>query len=71
MKIYQTRKLLADGVLPSPAPAQDLDGLHKRLAALGLAALVAASFAFAPTLVRFVRTAWAPSPLGVEEIGSS
>lgn len=36
MRIYQTRKLLADGVLPAPAPAQDLDGLQKRLAALGL-----------------------------------
>jgi len=43
---------------------------RSRLAALGLAALVAAGFAFAPTVVRFARTAWAPSPLRVEEIGS-
>lgn len=36
MRIYQTRRLLAEGVLPAPAPASDLDGLKLRLSALGL-----------------------------------
>ena len=36
MRIYQTRKLLAEGVLPAPSPVSDLDGLKKRLSALGL-----------------------------------
>ena len=36
MKIDQTRKLLAEGILPSPAPTQDVDALRKRLTALKL-----------------------------------
>ncbi|GMV83595.1 MAG: hypothetical protein AMXMBFR7_47790 [Planctomycetota bacterium] len=34
MKIYQTRKLLAAGLLPTPAPAQDVEALRLRLDAL-------------------------------------
>jgi len=36
MRIYKTRKLLADGVLPNPAPVGDVEGLRQRLSALGL-----------------------------------
>jgi len=36
MRIEQTRKLLAAGILPSPAPTQDVEALRKRLEALRL-----------------------------------
>jgi len=36
MRIHQTRKLLAEGVLPALAPVADVDGLKMRLSALGL-----------------------------------
>ncbi len=36
MRIEQTRKLLSAGVLPSPAPTQDVDALRDRLSALRL-----------------------------------
>ena len=36
MKIAQTRKLHAAGVLPRPAPAQDIETLRERLEALRL-----------------------------------
>lgn len=37
MRIEQTRKLLSAGILPSPAPTQDVDALRDRLSALRLA----------------------------------
>ncbi|MEK6237294.1 MAG: IS21-like element helper ATPase IstB [Planctomycetales bacterium] len=36
MRIEQTRKLLSEGVLPSPAPTQDVEALRLRLQALKL-----------------------------------
>ena len=36
MRIEQTRKLLSAGILPSPAPTQDVDALRERLLALRL-----------------------------------
>jgi DNA replication protein DnaC len=36
MRIEQTRKLLSAGILPSPAPTQDVDALRDRLTALRL-----------------------------------
>lgn len=36
MRIHRTRQLLADGVLPRPAPAGDVDGLRALLTALDL-----------------------------------
>lgn len=36
MRIEQTRKLLSAGILPSPAPTQDVDALRARLSALRL-----------------------------------
>ncbi len=36
MRIEQTRKLLSAGILPTPAPTQDVDALRQRLAALRL-----------------------------------
>jgi len=36
MKVYNTRKLLAEGILPKPAPTQDLEALRTRLRALRL-----------------------------------
>ncbi len=36
MKIEQTRKLISAGVLPSPAPTEDVDALRERLLALRL-----------------------------------
>lgn len=36
MRSYQTKRLHAEGVLPALAPTRDVDGLKKRLAALGL-----------------------------------
>jgi DNA replication protein DnaC len=36
MKIHETQRLLAEGVLPAPAPVNDADGLRRRLTALGL-----------------------------------
>ncbi len=36
MRIDQTRKLHAAGILPSPAPTEDVDALRQRLSALRL-----------------------------------
>ncbi len=36
MRIEQTRKLLSAGILPSPAPTQNIDALRDRLSALQL-----------------------------------
>ena len=36
MRIYETRKLLADGILPKPAPTHDVEALRRRLEALRL-----------------------------------
>lgn len=36
MRIYDTRKLLAQGILPKPAPTQDIEALRHRLEALRL-----------------------------------
>ena len=36
MKIAQTRKLHAAGILPTPAPTQDMQALSERLEALRL-----------------------------------
>lgn len=36
MRIYETRKLLSEGILPKPAPTRDLEALRRRLEALRL-----------------------------------
>ena len=36
MRIYDTRKLLAEGILPRPAPTHDVEALRRRLEALRL-----------------------------------
>lgn len=36
MRIYETRKLLAEGILPKPAATQDVEALRRRLEALRL-----------------------------------
>ncbi len=43
MRIEQTRKLLSAGILPSPAPTQDVDALREKLGAPGMKVL---QFAF-------------------------
>ena len=58
MRIEQTRKLLAAGILPSPAPTQDVEALRQRLAALRL---VFAAEGLGDLLSRAVKDAWNPA----------
>jgi len=55
MRIDQTRKLLSAGILPSPAPTQDVDALRERLEALRL---VFAAEALADLLSQAVKQEW-------------
>jgi DNA replication protein DnaC len=55
MRIEQTRKLLSAGVLPSPAPTQDVEALRERLLALRL---VFAAEALGDLLTDAVKTEW-------------
>lgn len=55
MRIEQTRKLLAAGILPSPAPTQDIEALRQRLVALRL---VFAAEGLGELLSRAVKNAW-------------
>lgn len=57
MRIEQTRKLLAEGILPVPEPTQDVDGLRKRLAALRLDF---AAEALGDLLTDAVKQKWGP-----------
>ena len=43
MRIEQTRRLHAAGILPSPVPTEDVEALSERLAALKLSFAAAAS----------------------------
>ena len=60
MKIHQTRKLLAEGVLPSPTPVNDADALKRRLSALGLKF---AAEALTDLMTETTRLAWGPPEL--------
>ncbi len=55
MRIYQTRKLLAAGLLPVPAPTQDVDGLRRRLDALDW---TFAAEALADLMTQAVKESW-------------
>lgn len=55
MRIDQTRKLLSAGILPSPAPTQDVDALRARLEGLRL---VFAAEALADLLSQAVQHEW-------------
>ena len=55
MRIEQTRKLLSAGILPSPAPTQDIDALRERLLALRLCF---AADALGDLLTEAVKTEW-------------
>lgn len=57
MKIYQTRKLLAAGLLPTPAPAQDVEALRLRLDALDWSFCAEA---ISELLTDAVKHAWSP-----------
>jgi len=57
MRIYETRKLLAEGILPRPAPTQDVEALRRRLEALRLGFVAEAL----PDLLRdAVAQKWSP-----------
>lgn len=55
MRIAQTRKLHAAGILPTPAPTQDLDALRERLEALRL---VFAAESLSDLLTEAVKENW-------------
>ncbi len=55
MRIEQTRKLLSAGVLPSPAPTEDVDALRERLMALRLCF---AAESLGDLLTQAVKTEW-------------
>ena len=55
MRIEQTRKLLSAGILPLPAPTQDVDALRERLLALRLCF---AAEALGDLLTQAVKTEW-------------
>ncbi|MCA9145717.1 MAG: IS21-like element helper ATPase IstB [Planctomycetales bacterium] len=55
MRIEQTRKLLSAGILPAPAPTQDVDALRQRLDALRL---VFAAEALSDLLSQAVKQQW-------------
>jgi DNA replication protein DnaC len=60
MKIQQTRKLLAEGVLPAPAPVNDAEALKRRLSALGLEF---AAEALTDLMTEATKLAWGPPEL--------
>jgi DNA replication protein DnaC len=58
MRIYDTRKLFEAGVLPAPAPTQDVAGLSTRLAALDFQF---AAEALPELLTQAAKEGWGPS----------
>jgi len=57
MRIHQTRRLLAEGLLPCPGPATDVEALRKRLAAMDWEF---AAEALADQLSEAAKEAWSP-----------